>query len=137
MPTKIAIADDSPIIRHFLRLFIQSSTDWQVCGEAEDGEAAVALVERSHPDLLILDFSMPVMNGFDAARKILPISPRIGIVLFTAHASEQLITEAKGIGITAVIPKDGASMDDLVAALRESLEKSAVIMGQATLTTQR
>ena len=120
MRTKIAIADDSPIIRHFLRLFIQSSTDWQICGEVENGEAAVALVERSHPDLLILDLSMPVMNGLEAARKILPISPRIGIVLFTAHASEQLITEAKRIGIRAVIPKDGAtSMDDLVAALRE------------------
>jgi DNA-binding NarL/FixJ family response regulator len=120
MRTKIAIADDSPVIRHFLRLFIQSSTDWQICGEVENGAAAVALVERLRPDLLILDFSMPVMNGLDAARKILPIAPEIGIVLFTAHASEQLLTEAKNIGIRAVIPKDGkTSMDDLVAALRE------------------
>ena len=120
MPTKIAIADDSPVIRHFLRLFIQTSTDWQICGEAEDGEAAVALVERIHPDLLILDLSMPVMNGLDAARKILPISPGIGIVLFTAHVSEQLLREAKSIGIRAVLPKDGkTSVDDLIAALRE------------------
>src|ERR1700739_335186 len=71
-------------------------------------------------ELLILDPSMPVMNGLDAVRKIMSISPGTGIVLFTAHASEQLLTEAKNIGIRAVIPKDGkTSMDDLVAALRE------------------
>src|ERR1700758_183726 len=75
IPTKIAIADDSPVIRRALRLFLQSSTDWQICGEVENGAAAVALVERLHPDLLILDLSMPVMNGLDAARKILSISP--------------------------------------------------------------
>ena len=79
---------------------------------------AVALVEHLHPDLLILDLSMPVMNGLEAARKILPISPRIGIVLFTAHASEQLLTEAKSIGIRAVVPKGETSMDNLVAELR-------------------
>jgi DNA-binding NarL/FixJ family response regulator len=120
MPIKIAIADDSPVIRHFLRLFIQSSTNWQICGEVENGEAAVALVERFHPNLLILDLSTPVMNGLDAARKILSISPGIGIVLFTAHVSEQLFREAKIIGIRAVVPKDGkTSMDALFAALRE------------------
>ena len=120
MPIKIAIADDSPVIRRALRLFIQSSTDWQICGEAENGAEAVALVERTHPDLLVLDLSMPVMNGLDAARRILPISPGTAIVLFTAHASEQLHTEAKSIGIRAVVPKDGkTSMDALVAALRD------------------
>jgi two-component system, NarL family, response regulator len=109
-----------PVIRHCLRLFIQSSTDWQICGEAENGESAVALVERSHPDLLILDLSMPIMNGLDAARKMLLISPRIVIVLFTAYASEPLLTEARSIGIKAVVPKDGnTSVDDLIAALRE------------------
>ncbi len=80
MPMKIAIADDSPAIREALRSFIQSKTDWQVCGEAEDGEAAVALTQRLHPDLLVLDLSMPVMNGFEAARKIVRIAPSIRIV---------------------------------------------------------
>lgn len=89
-------------------------------GEVENGAAAVALVERLHPHLLIIDPSMPVMNGLDAVRKIMSISPGIGIVLFTAHASEQFLTEAKSIGIRAVIPKDSTtSIDDLVAALRE------------------
>ena len=120
IPTKIAIADDSPVIRRALRLFLQSSTDWQICGEAEDGAAAAALVEQLHPDLLILDFSMPVMNGLVAAWKILSISPRIGIVLFTAHASEPLLTEAKSIGIRAVVPKDEkTSVDALFSALSE------------------
>src|SRR5579859_1134993 len=107
MLTKISIADDSPAIRRCLRLFIQSNTDWQICGEAENGEAAVALVERLHPDLLILDLSMPGMNGLDAARKIIPTCPGTGIVLFTGHTTAQLLTEAKSIGIRSVIPKDG------------------------------
>src|ERR1700739_2805873 len=107
MPTKIAIADDSPAIRRALRLSIQWSTDGQICGEVKNGEAAVALVKQLHPDLLLLDLSMPVINGLDAARRILPISPAIGFVLFTAHASEQLLTEAKRIGSRAVVPKGG------------------------------
>ena len=120
MPVKIAIVDDSPAIREALRSFIQSKTDWQVCGEAEDGAAAIALTERLHPDLLVLDVSMPLMNGLDAARKILRMAPSVRIVLFTAHAGQQLLNEARAIGIKAVIQKDGiASLAAVVAALRE------------------
>lgn len=89
MSLKIAIADDSPAIRSAIRSFIESNTEWQVCGEARDGQAALFVVQRHKPDFLVLDLSMPVMNGLEAARKIAVISPKTRIVLFTGHARDQ------------------------------------------------
>ena len=105
MSIKIGIVDDSPAIRKALRLCIESNTDWQVCGEGDDGEAAVNLVQRQNPDLLILDLSMPRMNGLDAARKIASMAPKNGIILFTIYASEELQRLAKNVGIRAIVPK--------------------------------
>jgi DNA-binding NarL/FixJ family response regulator len=117
---KIAIADDSAAIRFAFRWWIESYTNWQICGEAADSEAAVFLAQRLKPDLLVLDLSMPVMNGLDAARKIAFVSPKTRIVLFTGYASN-LLTEAKSVGIRAVIPKgEASSVQDLISALREA-----------------
>ena len=123
MPIKIAIADDSPVIRSVVRSFIESHTDWEVCGEAEDGKAAIAIAESLNPDLIVLDLSMPVKNGLDAARTISKVCPTSAMVLFTAHASDQLAIEAKRAGIAAVIAKNGnASLEQLVTILREVSE---------------
>jgi DNA-binding NarL/FixJ family response regulator len=120
MSIKISIADDNPAIRKTLRLCIESNTDWQVCGEAENGEVAVALVQQQNPDLLILDLSMPVMNGLDAARKIAVIAPKTGIVLFTNYAGEELQGLAKSVGIGAVVSKDASGgLLHLLAVLKE------------------
>ena len=119
MPVKVVIVDDNPTIRHAVRTFLQSKTGWQVRGEAEDGAAAIDLVQSLKPDLLVLDLSRPVMNGLDAARKITVICPTVGMVLFTAHASEQLEIEAKRAGVEAIVPKDGnASLEQLTATLQ-------------------
>ena len=119
MPTKIAIVDDSRAIRIVIRSFIEAHTAWEVCGEAEDGEAALALAERLNPDLLVLDLSMPLKNGLDAARSISGVCPSSAMVLFTAHGNNQLVVEAKRVGIGAVIAKDGnASLEQLVTVLR-------------------
>ena len=94
-----------------------------MCGEAKDGIGAVILSARLTPELLVLDLSMPVMNGLDAARKIAMVSPRTEIVLFTAHVSEQLVREATSVGIRAVLQKDGlASLEHLLAILREATD---------------
>lgn len=119
VPTKIAIVDDSSAIRKVIRSFLESNTDWEVCGEAEDGDTAIDLAERLKPDLIVLDYSMPVKNGLDAARKIATVCPKSGMVLFTAHSSNQLTAEAKQVGIRAVLAKDGASsLHQLLSALR-------------------
>lgn len=120
MPLTLAIVDDSAKIRHTLRTFFESNTDWKLCGEAENGRAAIELVQRLGPDLVVLDFSMPEMNGLEAARNIAAISPKTGIVLFTAHASKQLISEADDAGIRAVVHKDGpGALQLLLKALRD------------------
>lgn len=125
MPIKIAIADDSDAIRSALRMIIDSTTDWELCGEAADGEAAVFLAQRVKPELMVLDLSMPVMNGLDAARKIALISPKTRIVMFTAHACEQLARDAESIGIRAVIPKNEKdTVERLVSTLRQEAEIS-------------
>jgi DNA-binding NarL/FixJ family response regulator len=120
VPISIAIVDDSPQVRQALRSFLETNTNWEICGEAENGQAAIELVQRLKPDLLILDLSMPVMNGFDAARKIIADDPKTGIVMFTAHAAGRLLEEANQIGIKAVVQKDGnASLLLLLTKLRE------------------
>ena len=120
MPTTIAIVDDSPAIRKLIRAFIESHTDWQVCGEAEDGDTAIVLAKCLHPDLIVLDLVMPGKNGLDAARTITSESPNSEIVLFTAHTSKQLTIEAKQIGIRMVLSKNStASLEQLLSILRK------------------
>jgi DNA-binding NarL/FixJ family response regulator len=93
----------------------------QVCGEAENGEDAIALVQRENPNALILDVLVPKMNGLDAARKISAISPKTGVVLFTSYACEHLLGEAASLGIRSVVTKDetGALLH-LLAVLKEA-----------------
>ena len=122
MPIKLSIVDDNPMMRKALRQYIESNTDWQVCGEAENGEAAIALVQQQSPDLLILDLAMPVMNGLDAARKIAVIAPKTGIVLFTNYAGKELQRLANSVGIGAVVSKDTpGGLLHLLAVLKEMI----------------
>jgi two-component system response regulator NreC len=118
MAIKILIVDDSPPIRHSLRFFIEHNTDWQVCGEAEDGVIAIAKVTQLKPHAVILDLSMPVMNGLDAAREITRIAPEVHMVMFTMHVSEELRRQAQAAGIKDVISKSDTIGEHLFASLR-------------------
>ena len=88
MPFKILIVDDSSPIRHLLRFFIEHNSDWEVCGEAENGLIAVEKVAVLKPDAVILDLSMPVMNGPEAAREISRLQTNVQMVMFTMHTNE-------------------------------------------------
>ena len=118
MPFKILIVDDSSSIRQLLRLFIKHHTDWQVCGEAENGQVAVRKVTELKPHAVILDLSMPVMNGLEAAREITRIAPEVQMVMYTMHTSEQLRKDAEAAGIKDVVSKSDSIEDHLLAALR-------------------
>ncbi len=76
MSGTVLIVDDSPVIRHALRSCIEQTTAWQVCGEAENGKIAVEKVKTLHPDVVILDLQMPVMDGLEAAGQIYQLAPR-------------------------------------------------------------
>src|ERR1700730_2070550 len=105
MPTNILVVDDNPMIRHSLRSRIEDEPDWKICGEAENGKVAVNMVQRFCPDVIILDLSMPVMNGLEAAREISEIAPQVHILLFTLHSSPQLLEDARDAGVDDVLSK--------------------------------
>jgi DNA-binding NarL/FixJ family response regulator len=120
MPLRILIADDSPVIRRALRSWIESKTNWNVCGEAGAGKTAVNLVEKLKPDTVILDVAMPVMTGLQAAEEIVADTPSMNVVLLTNFPSELLREHAFNMGIIAVLAKDGENtLDRLLSTLEE------------------
>jgi DNA-binding NarL/FixJ family response regulator len=118
---RLLLVDDVPEIRKGLRSLIQKETDWDVCGEAENGKVALGLVAQLRPDVILLDLSMPVMNGFEAARKIRDIAPQAQILLFTLHSSPQLAEEARKIGVKGVLSKSENAGSTVLPAVRSLL----------------
>lgn len=121
MTTRILVVDDVAAIRRSLRFRIEQETDWVICGEAENGKVAIESVRALLPDVVLLDLSMPVMNGLDAARQIKAIAPKTQIVMFTLHAYPQLVDEARKVGIASVLSKTSAGGSDVLQAVRSLL----------------
>ncbi len=117
MSHKILIVDDSALIRHSVRACIERNTQWEVCGEAENGRVAIEKVRQLHPDVVILDWQMPVMNGLDAAREITRIDPSAIMLMITLHDSGGLTLDAHAVGISEVLSKTDGVADHLIASL--------------------
>ena len=98
--------DDSALLRKQLRRLLQQNPDWEVCGESEDGCDAVRKTRELNPDLIVMDFAMPQMNGVEAARQITKDTPSVPILMFTMYMSSQLVVEAKGSGIRGAVGKN-------------------------------
>jgi CheY-like chemotaxis protein len=105
-------------MRRTLRRCIEQDSRWEVCGEAENGQIAVEKVSQLAPDLIILDWQMPVMDGLAAARQIARIAPQTTIVMFTLHPCEEVLQYAKAAGIGHVISKMEGGPNALLALLR-------------------
>jgi DNA-binding NarL/FixJ family response regulator len=118
MSHRILIVDDSAIIRHSIRTCIEHNTDWEVCGEAENGQVAIEKVRQLHPDLVTLDWQMPVMNGLEAAREISRIDPFTTLLMITLHENLLLTQEAQAAGIKEVLSKTDGVSEHLIASLR-------------------
>jgi DNA-binding NarL/FixJ family response regulator len=121
MAHRILIVDDSAVIRQSLRSSIEQHSDWQVCGEAENGVSAVERVKQLAPDLVILDLQMPFMNGLEAAREIVRIAPNTAMLMFTMYNSKYLTREARFAGIKGVFSKCDANQGGLFAAIQTIL----------------
>src|SRR5580658_1712216 len=113
---QILVADDHDIIRRGLKQLLTSRPGWEVCGEAKTGREAVALVEKLKPDVVVMDISMPDLNGLEAARKIHKLFPKMGILILTLHFSDQLVLDIVEAGARAYIMKSDADRD-LVSAV--------------------
>jgi DNA-binding NarL/FixJ family response regulator len=102
---RILIVDDLPEMRKLIRTDIEEETDFCVCGEAIDGLDAIDKAQDLKPDLIILDASMPRMNGIEAAPKLKKLLPQTPIILFTFHAGIMRGFDAREIGVDAVVTK--------------------------------
>jgi DNA-binding NarL/FixJ family response regulator len=113
---RILIADDHEVARQGIRALLESHPGWEVCAEAKDGREAVELASNSKPDIVLLDIGMPNLNGLDAARQILAMSPAIRILILTMHDAEQVVREVLAAGARGFVLKSDAARD-LVAAV--------------------
>jgi DNA-binding NarL/FixJ family response regulator len=121
MLTRFLIVDDSDLVRRSLRMVLQANPDWEICGEAADGVSAVEMFKELRPNIVILDFQMPGINGIETARRMAEIAPAIPVVLFTQHASADLERHALEVGIRSVVSKTNAfPMVGMIEALLES-----------------
>jgi DNA-binding NarL/FixJ family response regulator len=117
---RILIADDSESMRMALRASIRMRPDWHVCGEADDGREAVAKAAELQPDLIVLDFRMPLANGIKAGSEISSSMPTTPIVMYTLYNTPELEVAAKLVGIRQVIAKEGGAQH-LLSAIEEEL----------------
>jgi DNA-binding NarL/FixJ family response regulator len=111
MAARILLVDDHEVVRRGLKLLLQSNSEWEVCGEAENGKEAIDQVLTLKPNLVILDLSMPVMGGLEAARKIRSVSPKTKILIFSMHDSPRLAEEVERAGADGYVSKTAVSTE--------------------------
>jgi DNA-binding NarL/FixJ family response regulator len=104
---RILIADDQESTRKVLKALIGTHSGWEVCAEAQNGHEAVQQAAELRPDLIVLDLSMPVMDGLQAARVISRQVPSVPILIYTLYVSPELALEAKKAGVRQVVDKAG------------------------------
>jgi DNA-binding NarL/FixJ family response regulator len=117
---RILLADDHEAVRRGMRALLETQDGWYVCGEAENGQDAVEKTKALKPDLVILDISMPVLNGFGAAKLIKEWLPDIPILAYSMYRSAAFVEEARRIGLTGYVSKteDGPTLLMAVDAVR-------------------
>jgi NarL family two-component system response regulator LiaR len=117
MTIRVAIADDHAVVRQGLRTFLELQGDMEVVGEAEDGEEAVALVQATEPDVVLLDLVMPRVDGIEATRRIRERSPATRILVLTSFADDRTVLPAVRAGAAGYLLKD-VQPPELARAIR-------------------
>ena len=117
MTVRLLIADDHKLMREGLKALIEKESDMEVVAEAEDGHTTVSLAGKSNPHIIVMDVSMPDLNGIDATRKILGAHPHVKVVGLSGHADQHFVREMLTAGASAYILKHTAS-DELMRAIR-------------------
>jgi two-component system chemotaxis response regulator CheY len=105
MVSSILIVDDNAHIRKALCDMFKREEDFNICGEAENGREAIEKAQQLQPDLVVLDMSMPVMNGLDAARALKRLLPRVPLIMYSAFGDQYVEQQASLLGISSVISK--------------------------------
>ena len=121
MPTRILIVDDHKSAIREIRSLLEANPEWEVCGEAVNGQEALVRASELRPDVIVIDLAMPVMNGLRAAQEIAKVLPAVPIVLNTLYNSPQVEFEAKKHGIQKVVEKTHSGA--LFSAIHELVDK--------------
>jgi DNA-binding NarL/FixJ family response regulator len=119
---KIILADDHQIVRHGLRSLLSSEPDMEVVGEADNGRAVVRLVQEKSPQVVIMDISMPDLNGIEATRQIVAESPGVKIIALSMHSDSLFVLNMFKAGASGYLLKDCA-LEELVKAVRTVLNR--------------
>jgi two-component system, NarL family, response regulator NreC len=126
-PIRILLADDHTVVRDGLRALLEKQPDMMVSGEAADGRDAVHFAEENGPDVVVIDISMPNMNGIEATRRILAARPSTAVVILSMHQDESYILRSLKAGARGYLLKDSLR-SDVVEAIR------SVAQGRSFLT---
>jgi len=126
MTVRLILGDDHKMFRDGLRPLLARHRDLEVVGEASDGREVVELAEALRPDLVILDVSMPVLNGVEAARRIRRLDPGIRVAMLSMHSDRRFVLESLNAGATAYLLKDDA-FEDLVRAIPRIMAGQVVL----------
>ena len=116
MALRILVVDDHAVVRRGVRSLLESHEGWEVCGEATTGRDAVEQSRRLRPDIVVMDLSMPALNGLDATRQILKDAPDIEVLVLTMHQSEELARNVLQAGARGYVLKSDAD-ESLIAAV--------------------
>jgi two-component system, NarL family, response regulator NreC len=117
MPIRLLLADDHTLVRQGFKSLLERE-GFQVVGEASDGHAAIQMAAKEHPDVAIVDISMPLLNGLDASREIHKSAPKTKVILLTQHDEDPYVTEALRAGVKGYVLKNQAATD-LVQAIHQ------------------
>jgi DNA-binding NarL/FixJ family response regulator len=131
---RILVVDDNPAVRHYLRAILEQQSMWQVCSEARTGEEALQRVQDSTPDVILLDFQMPGLNGLDIAREITRLWPRIPILMITVHMSNQLAAAARAVGIRGACAK--SDVGSIVEAVQTLLQEKTYFPRMVSMSSK-
>lgn len=123
MTIRILVVDDHPIVRQGLKTLLEGHSGWQVVGEASDGAEAIEKAKDLTPDVMVLDVTMPRMNGLEACRLLRRQSPALEILFVTQHDSPQMMREALEAGARGYVVKSNAARDLLAAVEAVSQHK--------------
>jgi DNA-binding NarL/FixJ family response regulator len=121
--TRVLIADDRESMRTALKAMFVLRPHWEICGEAEDGREAVAKATELQPDVIVLDFRMPLSDGLQAASRISETMPATPIVMYTLYKTDELEVAAKLVGVRCVVAKEDGFRNLLSAIEAELVAK--------------
>jgi len=133
----IIVAEDYPIIREGICKLLEDCKDFQVVGQAENGREALRLYQELHPDVLVMDISMPEMDGIDALKQMMSFDPRPRVVILSIHADAALVQQALELGVLGYVLKQSIS-EELTDAIRAANRGSGYLSaGVSPLLTNR